>query len=53
MIKFVNLKYTYSDLDACHFYVAQNTKYLNIIFYTFVRQIVGYIQIFFFIFLKT
>jgi hypothetical protein len=29
MIKFVDLKYTYSDLDVCYFYVAQNTNYLN------------------------
>jgi hypothetical protein len=34
--KFVNLKYTYSDLDVCYFCVAQITKYLNMIFYTFV-----------------
>jgi hypothetical protein len=29
----LNWKYTYLDLDICHFYVAQNTKYLNMIFF--------------------
>jgi hypothetical protein len=40
------LKYTYSDLHICHFCVAQTTKHLNLIFCTFVEQIVGYNIIF-------
>jgi hypothetical protein len=35
--KFIDLKYTYSDLDTCHFFVDQNIKYLNMIFCTFVE----------------
>jgi hypothetical protein len=35
-IKFINLKYTYLDLDICQFYVAQNRKYLNMFFRKFV-----------------
>jgi hypothetical protein len=31
-ISFVDLKYTYLDLDICQFYVAQNTKYLGMFF---------------------
>jgi hypothetical protein len=27
LIKFVDLKYTYSDLDICQFCAVQNTKY--------------------------
>jgi hypothetical protein len=37
MTQFVDLKYTYLDLHVCCFCVAQNIKYLNLIFYTFVR----------------
>jgi hypothetical protein len=37
LTKFVDLKYMYSDLDVCHFCVAQNAKYLNKIFCTLVR----------------
>jgi hypothetical protein len=39
MIKFVDLEYTYLDLD-----VVQNTQYLNMIFWTFVGLIVGYMS---------
>jgi hypothetical protein len=35
--KICRFKYTYSDLDACHFCIAQYTKYLNMIFCMFVR----------------
>jgi hypothetical protein len=35
-MKFVDLKYTYSDLDVCHSYVAQNIEYLNKFFYMLV-----------------
>jgi hypothetical protein len=36
----------YSDLYVCHFYVTQNTKYLNMISCKFVGQIAVCIQIF-------
>jgi hypothetical protein len=32
LIKFEDLKYTYSDLCICYFCVSQNTKYLKMIF---------------------
>jgi hypothetical protein len=32
LTKFVDLKYTYSDLEVCHFCVSQNIKYLHKIF---------------------
>jgi hypothetical protein len=36
--KFIDLKiYTYSDLDIYLFCVAQNTKYVNMIFCTFMK----------------
>jgi hypothetical protein len=37
LIKFEDLKYTYSDLHICYFCEAQITKYLNLIFYRFVE----------------
>jgi hypothetical protein len=35
--KICTLKFTYLDLDICYFCVSQNTKYLNMTFYKFVR----------------
>jgi hypothetical protein len=45
----------YSDLQFCHFCVAQNIKYLKLIFCPFVGYIIDYVWIFFqnFLQLKT
>jgi hypothetical protein len=32
----------YSDQHFCHFYVAQNIKYLKLIFYMFIGYIIDY-----------
>jgi hypothetical protein len=50
--KYFRFNNIYSDLHACHFCVAQNTKYLNMIFCTSVWYIIGYIQILIYILKK-
>jgi hypothetical protein len=41
------INYTFSDLGACYFYVAQNTQYLNMSFCMFVMNRLVHADIFF------
>jgi hypothetical protein len=49
---FLRFENDYSDLQFCHFCVAQNIKYLKLIFCTFVGYIFDYVWIFLQNFLK-